>query len=119
MHCKNCGTRVDDNVAICSKCGNIIDKKQLMINENTAQLNDTGSVLYYILGLFFPFAGFILYFAWIKKRKVSAKQALCGAIISLVTLLVAACSYLIIMEIISEKSYEVTKILLDIKKGMF
>ena len=112
MHCKNCGTRVDDNVAICSKCGNIIDKKQLMINENNAQLNDTGSVLYYILGLFFPFAGFILYFSWKKRRKVSAKQSLYGAIISVLATVVAVCAYLIIMQILAEDTYTVTKILM-------
>ena len=114
MHCKNCGTIVDDNVAICSKCGNIIDKKQLLINENNAQLNDTGSVLYYILGLFFPFAGFVLFFCWKKRKKISAKQSLFGAIISILTLIVIIFSILIIKQIFAEDTFSVTKILMNI-----
>ena len=110
MRCKHCGRRVDDNVAICSRCGRIVDKEQLFKNENS-QIKDSGSVLCIVLGLIFPIAGFILYFCWKKQKPLCARQARMGALITSFSIIIIFVAYLAIKYgIFSKKSYSVSKI---------
>ena len=105
MRCQNCGTRVDDDVAICSKCGRIVDKKQLLKNEST-QIKDSGSVLCIVLGLVFPIAGFILYFCWRKEKPICAKQARMGALIISFTIILFIVAYIVLKYgLFANKSY--------------
>ena len=114
MRCKNCGHSVDDNVAICSRCGRIVDSEQLMKNEfQNDQAKDAGSPLFIVLGLLFPFAGFIVYFCWKRQKPTSAKQARLGAFIMLLTVIILAITFLIMKYVVfSNQSHSVSSIFL-------
>jgi len=76
-YCSNCGTQLNSDQDVCLKCGKNISKS----NFDTVVGQDNGSIGWGLLGFFFPFIGFILYFIWKETKPLNAKAAGKGSLI--------------------------------------
>ena len=81
MFCKHCGNEVNDQAAVCTKCG-------CATNGNRPTEIDTPSTGLNVLGFFFPLIGLILYLVWKNEYPLRAqgigKWSLISVIISIV-----------------------------------
>lgn len=84
MYCKNCGAEIDDQAAICPKCG--FDQSPPVV--------DNGGFGWGLLGCCVPIAGLILFLLWKDTKPKTAKAAGIGALISAICL---ALYYVLIM----------------------
>ncbi len=69
MKCKKCGNEVKEKDNYCLKCG------------HSMNINDSGSVWYLILGLFFPLIAIILYCFYSGTKPMTSKKLMYGFII--------------------------------------
>lgn len=77
--CKNCGTQIDNNAAICPKCG------MAQGNQPMAQgSGDNGGFLWGLLGCCIPVVGLILFLVWKDTKPLTAKAAGKGALVSVI-----------------------------------
>ena len=74
MFCKNCGAEIDDQAAICPKCG----------AAQSAAVVDNGGFGWGLLGCCIPIAGLILFLVWKDTKPKSAKAAGIGALVSVI-----------------------------------
>lgn len=75
--CKKCGAEIDDQAAICPKCG----------VPQTAQppaAPDNGGFLWGLLGFCVPLAGLILFLIWKDTKPKTGKAAGIGALVSVI-----------------------------------
>lgn len=102
--CRNCSTPLDLSVSYCEQCGenNPYYVKPLKKEReayqpsyssthtstqrsyNTTPKQEGSGAGWLILGLFFPFIGFILYFVFKQEKPIAANRSLTGAIIGVV-----------------------------------
>lgn len=73
--CKNCGEEMNDNQAVCLKCGTAA------AGGGVAEV-DNGGFLWGLLGFCVPVVGLILYLVWNSTKPKTAKAAGIGALIS-------------------------------------
>lgn len=79
--CKNCGTQIDDNAAICPNCGTA----QNTVTPNTPpQATDNGGFLWGLLGCCIPIVGLVLFLVWKDTKPKTAKAAGIGALVSVI-----------------------------------
>lgn len=74
MYCKNCGAEIDDQAAVCPKCG--VAQKQPVV--------DNGGFGWGLLGCCIPIVGLILFLVWKDTKPNSAKAAGIGALVSFI-----------------------------------
>lgn len=72
--CKSCGAEMNDNQAVCLKCG-------AAASANVAVV-DNGGFLWGLLGFCVPIVGLILYLIWNQEKPKTAKAVGIGALIS-------------------------------------
>ena len=107
MFCKNCGNAMNENAAVCVKCGAVRGKGNsycpncgketnpnaavclncwyaLANSQTQSSLEDEGNIGWGILGFLFPLVGFILYCVWMYSKPKTAKMAGKWALISFV-----------------------------------
>ncbi|MCI9121922.1 MAG: zinc ribbon domain-containing protein [Oscillibacter sp.] len=72
--CKKCGAEIDDQAAICPKCG----------VPQTLQGEDKGGFLWGLLGCCIPLVGLILFLVWRDTKPKSGKAAGIGALVSFI-----------------------------------
>ena len=98
--CPNCDADIDNGRTVCPFCGSTIGiddsvndkqyKQDTIYTKNTQQqyqshqVNDTGSVGYWLIGFFVPLIGIILYFVWRYEQPNNAKRCLWGAVVSII-----------------------------------
>lgn len=98
--CPNCDADIDNGRTVCPFCGSKIGiddsvndkqyKQDAIYTQNTQQqyqsrqVNDTGSVGYWLIGFFVPIIGIILYFVWRYEQPNNAKRCLWGALVSII-----------------------------------
>lgn len=98
--CPNCDADIDNGRTACPFCGSTIGiddsvndkqyKQDTIYTKNTQQqfqsrqVNDTGSVGYWLIGFFVPIIGIILYFVWRYEQPNNAKRCLWGAVVSII-----------------------------------
>lgn len=111
MYCRNCGSEMNENAAVCVKCGaakgtgnsycpncgketspgasvclncgvSLAAPKQVPATEAAA--NDDGNFGWGVLGFCIPIVGLILYLVWKDSKPKSAKIAGKGALISVI-----------------------------------
>ena len=98
--CPNCDADIDNGRTVCPFCGSTIGiddsvndkqyKQDAIYTKNTQQqfqsrqVNDTGSVGYWLIGFFVPIIGIILYFVWRYEQPNNAKRCLWGAVVSII-----------------------------------
>lgn len=92
-YCSNCGAEVNIGQDVCLNCGFAIAKN----HNNKASDKDTGSVLWGILGFFFPIVGLILYLVWKDDQPLNAKSAGKGALISVIVGAVLAVIWVVLV----------------------
>ena len=69
MYCRNCGKEMEEIWTECPSC------HELVLTEKTV-LGNGGSNWWGAIGLFFPFWGVILFFAWMRIKPRAAKSVL-------------------------------------------
>ena len=98
MYCRKCGSKLVDSALFCANCGEPVSPPQPQQpvyqqpsypQPAPSSPTDTGHWGWFVLGLFVPIAGLVLYLVWKKERPLAAKRAglgaLVGAIISFVS----------------------------------
>lgn len=78
-YCNHCGQQIDDNAAVCVKCGFSQDGGTV----NT-QNNDSGSFGWAVLGFFVPLVGLILFCVWKNTKPKCSKKAGIGALVGFI-----------------------------------
>lgn len=99
MKCPNCGAKVYSNERYCSYCHSEMirssDNKQIDSSyqekydpthgqTSSSSTKDDGSLMWGILGFFFPLIGLILFFLWNTSRPKSAQKAILGALLGFI-----------------------------------
>lgn len=87
--CLHCGDECNDEISICPKCGALveeyIDHKSYMdvyhINHGK-KIKNYKLILWFLLGLFLPYIGFLVCWIMYDSDRSKAKAVLLGAIIS-------------------------------------
>ena len=78
-YCKNCGTQIDDQAAVCPHCG------ASKVNAPAQPpVVDNGGFGWGLLGCCIPIVGLILFLVWKDQKPKSAKAAGIGALISVI-----------------------------------
>lgn len=70
MYCKNCGEIIDDNAAVCPKCGVVVDPGKLQPqtqSQNNAKRTNWIAVVGFILSFFTALIGMIVSIVGLKK----------------------------------------------------
>ncbi len=75
--CKNCGTELDDKVAVCPKCGT-------QQNNNGTVTEDKGGFLWGLLGCCIPIVGLVLFLVWKDNKPKTSKAAGIGALVGVI-----------------------------------
>lgn len=109
-YCPNCGAQTADTAAFCSNCGVRLEQSNggdpSYPPQNAQQYDprfappygqqpyerqsapsasqDTGRLIYGVIGFFIPVVGLILYVFWKNERPLDAKRAGRGALISVI-----------------------------------
>ena len=89
MYCRKCGSELKDDALFCSHCAEpVITQQQPTWQaqqpawQPPQPLNvDNGSWGWFVLGLFVPVVGLILYLVWKNEKPLSAKRAGLGALV--------------------------------------
>ncbi|MBR2674923.1 MAG: zinc-ribbon domain-containing protein [Mogibacterium sp.] len=97
--CIDCGKAIEDAVVACPHCGAsqveaaqpvaepVVEPDPVIVEvqptgyQGSANPEDTGSVLWAVLGALIPIVGLVLYLVWKDSKPLSAKRAGMGAII--------------------------------------
>lgn len=85
--CINCGKEIDDRAVVCPGCGvPVAGAQQPYMNQQVsgARPDDESSMLYALLGFFFPLIGLILFLVWNKEYPKRSKSCGKGALISII-----------------------------------
>lgn len=91
-YCTNCGTELENGATQCSFCGMTQDSKLPNISYTTSEPasapkdEDTGNLLYGLIGCCVPIVGLILFLVWKDTQPKNAKTAGIGALISVICL---------------------------------
>lgn len=102
--CPSCGSLVNEEQRYCSRCGENNSKFVEVSQSNTSNTpnssnssssysnsTDTSSGIgWFLLGLFFPFVGFILYFAFKKEKPNASLMSSSGAWIGIIIVIFLA-----------------------------
>ncbi|MBQ4600861.1 MAG: zinc ribbon domain-containing protein [Oscillospiraceae bacterium] len=75
-YCKNCGSVIEDNAAVCSCCGTA--------QTTTPTVVDNGGFGWGLLGCCIPLVGLILFLVWKDTKPKTAKAAGIGALVSVI-----------------------------------
>ncbi len=98
MFCKNCGSQIDDNAAVCPHCGVATDnyKTAPTVNET-----NTIAIVGFILSFFIAIAGLICSIIGYKKAKemngTGKGFALAGIIISAIEIVLTVIIYIAVI----------------------
>lgn len=102
MFCRNCGSALSDDAKFCVNCGQSVNNPAEPaapptqepvqsqqppyppIYQQPMQPVDSGSWGWFVLGLFFPLVGLILFLAWRQDKPLSAKRAGIGALVGVI-----------------------------------
>ena len=94
MFCKNCGSSIDDNAAVCPHCGVVVNSEKLAPASNQT---NTLAIVGFILSFFIPLAGLICSIIGYKNAPQFAGKgkglALAGIIISVAWFVIAIILY--------------------------
>lgn len=127
MYCFNCGKQVDEGTKFCPYCGSALNKQPTSHDDGGYQPiyqqsasypreDDAPSVGFFILSLFIPIVGIILYAIWSKDYPLKAKSCLKGFITGVVIYFVFVCCLSTaiggLVSLFSEDQY------IDLLKGM-
>ena len=102
MYCKNCGSVIDDNAAVCPHCGVVANREKLVQSE---EKTNTLAVVGFILSFFIAIAGLIC--SIIGYRNASQYHgkgkgmALAGIIISTISIVFIVIYIIILIGTIS------------------
>ncbi len=90
-YCTNCGTQLEEGSQHCPFCGTPVSQAAAGSSYSysaqqtpTKQSNDTGNMLYGVLGCCVPLVGLILFLVWKDTQPKDAKAAGIGALISVI-----------------------------------
>ncbi len=88
-YCSNCGTQLENGAQTCPFCGTTQNPAPTNVTYSSAptpttQDNDTGNMLYGLLGCCIPIVGLILFLVWKDTQPKNAKVAGIGALISVI-----------------------------------
>lgn len=72
MYCKNCGTEIPEDAAVCTSCG--AQTKPLEPTYVRPTVEDVPSTGLNILSFFFPVVGLILYLVYMDTTPIRAKK---------------------------------------------
>ena len=75
MYCRNCGSEIAENAAVCIHCG-------VMIEQPKPPQETHASAGWWFLGFFIPVAGLLLFIIWHDEHPKRAKKAGIGALVS-------------------------------------
>ena len=85
MYCRKCGTALHEDSLFCPHCAEPVitpQQPQQPVWQPPQPLNvDNGSWGWFVLGLFIPIVGLILYLVWKDEKPLSAKRAGLGALV--------------------------------------
>lgn len=87
--CKNCGTEIDENAAVCLNCGSA--------QQQTPQVVDNGGFGWGLLGCCVPIVGLILFLVWKDTKPKTAKSAGIGALVSVIASIVIYVIYFVLI----------------------
>lgn len=80
-YCRNCGSEIDSNVAVCPNCG--ATQLPETSNYTPAPIQvDNGGFGWGLLGCCIPIVGLVLWLVWKDTKPKTAKAAGMGALIS-------------------------------------
>ena len=88
-YCTYCGMILEANDVFCKRCGKRCDFA-------VANVQDTGSAGWGVLGFFFPLVGLILYLVWRQTQPKNAQSAGKGALINVIISAVFVLIYILI-----------------------
>lgn len=109
MFCYNCGKEVEKETKFCPYCGVQLDvqgptndggyqpiNQQPTYQQQTsyARADDAPSTGFFILSLFVPIVGIILFAVWSKEYPLKAKSCLKGFVTGLVVYVVLVCCFM-------------------------
>lgn len=83
-YCPQCGNQLSPNAKFCPACGYTINPVDSSPEPIQAYPNDTGSILWGVLGFFIPVVGLILFLVWRTDAPNNARVAGKGALISVI-----------------------------------
>lgn len=81
--CNHCGAEINENAAVCMKCG-FAQNTQNNISDPNADVNDSGSFGWAVLGFLVPIVGLVLFLTWKNTKPKCAKKAGIGALVSVI-----------------------------------
>lgn len=91
-YCKKCGAELTEHTFFCPKCGAEINPTTPQTYQTYTvppqQLNDSGSIIWGVLGFIFPILGLIFFLIWRNTKPRTARMAGKGALISVALSLV-------------------------------
>ena len=76
-YCRNCGTPISDQAAVCPHCGSAQTTPQ-----TPPPVVDNGGFLWGLLGCCIPIVGLILYLVWKDMKPNTARAVGIGALVS-------------------------------------
>ncbi len=82
-----CGATMRDDALYCPKCGS----RQAMSSDSTHkgnEIKDSGSFVWFLVGFFIPFVGFILWLAWMGVKPKCSKMVGYGVLTLILLFLV-------------------------------
>lgn len=91
-YCPNCGKETNPNAAVCLSCGCSLVNSQVQ-----SSIEDKDNIGWGVLGFFIPLIGLILYLVWRDSKPKAAKIAGKGALIGFVLGIVAYIFMLMMM----------------------
>ncbi|MCD7929432.1 MAG: zinc ribbon domain-containing protein [Clostridiales bacterium] len=77
LTCYHCGKTIGDTERRCPFCGAVQPTA-------TERISDTGSILWGILGFFFPVVGLVVYLAWRNAKPNNAQTCALGAVLGVI-----------------------------------
>ena len=99
MYCKNCGSQIDDNAVVCPNCGTPTDNYNAQ-QRPQANVQDSKSTGFAVLGFFFPLVGLILYLVWKDTMPLKAHSCGKGALIGVIVYVVFIILYVILAVVV-------------------
>lgn len=94
--CSHCGAELNDNAAICLKCGCFTNA--YIPNHQSADAPNAGFAL---LSFFFPVIGLVLYWVWLNTTPLRAKSCGKGALIGAIVKIVSIILTIVLITVIS------------------
>lgn len=101
MYCFNCGKQVDEGIKFCPYCGSELNNQptsrdsgyQPIYQQSASYIreDDAPSIGFFILSLFIPIVGIILFAIWSKDYPLKAKSCLKGFVTGIVIYFVFVC----------------------------